>query len=179
VQLHAVRPTADLIPLAAAGDREARAVLVRTHGPSVWGLCRRLCPEPEDAYQEVWEKVLGALARFDPSGPATLRTWILAVTHRHLVDLHRRRRVRGDVVALPELAVVTDVDEPIDRQRRVQRVETALSCLPEGHRRVILLHHLHGLPLDQIAEAEGVALGTVKSRLHRGRARLAELLEER
>jgi RNA polymerase sigma-70 factor, ECF subfamily len=58
-------------------------------------------------------------------------------------------------------------------------VEIAMSCLPEGHRRVILLHHLHGLPLDQIAEQEGVALGTVKSRLHRGRARLAELLEER
>jgi RNA polymerase sigma-70 factor (ECF subfamily) len=152
---------------------------VRAHGPSVWGLCRRLCPEPDDAYQEVWEKVLGALARFDPAGPATLRTWILAVTHRHLVDLHRRRRVRGDVVALPELAVVIDADEPIDRQRRVKRVEVALNCLPEGHRRVILLHHLHGLPLEQIAETEGVALGTVKSRLHRGRARLAELLEER
>jgi len=168
-----------MIPRAAAGDPGARTALVRAHGPSVWGLCRRLCPEPEDAYQEVWEKVLGALPRFDPDGTATIRTWILAVAHRHLVDLHRRRRVRGEVVELPELPFVPDTDEPLDRRRRMQRVEAALSRLPESHRRVIVLHHLHGVPLEDLSQQEGVALGTVKSRLHRGRARLAELLEER
>jgi RNA polymerase sigma-70 factor (ECF subfamily) len=160
-----------MIPRAAAGDPSARTALVRAHGPSVWGLCRRLCPEPED--------VLGALSRFDPGGPATIRTWILAVAHRHLVDLHRRRRVRGEVVELPELPFVPDTDEPLDRRRRMQRVEAALSRLPESHRRVILLHHMHGVPLEDLSQQEGVALGTVKSRLHRGRARLAELLEER
>jgi RNA polymerase sigma-70 factor (ECF subfamily) len=177
--LQALRSSDDILPRAAAGDPAARSALVRAHGPSVWGLCRRLCPEPEDAYQEVWEKVLGALARFDPAGPATIRTWILAVTHRHLVDLHRRRRVRGEVVELPELPFVPEVDEPLDRRRRMERVEAALARLPESHRRVILLHHLHGLPLEELSSHEGVALGTVKSRLHRGRARLAELLEER
>ena len=48
--------------------------------------------------------------------------------------------------------------------------------LTDSHRRVVVLHHIHGVPLEQLAADEGVALGTIKSRLHRGRAHLAELL---
>lgn len=153
-------------------DREG---LVAEHGPLVWGLCRRLCPEPEDAYQEIWEKVFTAVHRFDPEGPATLRTWIVTIAHRHLVDRHRRRRVRGEVVELREIPVVVDEDR-LDAQRRTARLEAALQRLPEGHRRIVVLHHLEGLTLDQIAKDEDVAVGTVKSRLHRARARLLELL---
>ena len=57
------------------------------------------------------------------------------------------------------------------------RLEAALPLLAEEHRRVVVLHHLHGLPLEEIAAAEGVALGTIKSRLHRARARLLAALE--
>src|SRR5262245_52043687 len=86
-------------------DREG---LVSAYGPMVWSLCRRLGPDPEDAYQEVWEKVFGAVDRFDPAGPATLRTWIATVTHRHLVDRHRRRQVRGEVVELGDVPVAAE-----------------------------------------------------------------------
>lgn len=150
------------------------------HGPLVWGLCRRLCPEPEDAYQEVWARVFAGLPRFDPAGPATLRTWIATITHRHLVDRHRRRSARGEVVELGDLAAHTAVglgdEDRIDARRTAERLEQALSRLPEGHRRVVVLHHLEEVPLGDIASIEGVALGTIKSRLHRARARLLELL---
>lgn len=155
-------------------DREA---LVALHGPFVWGLCRRLCPEPEDAYQETWEKVFAAIHRFDPAGPASLRTWIGTIAHRHLVDRHRRRRVRGEVVELGDIPVGAD-DEGPDVRRRAARLEAALQRLPEAHRRVVVLHHLEGHDLERIAEGEAIAVGTVKSRLHRARARLLELLEE-
>ncbi|MEQ1506643.1 MAG: sigma-70 family RNA polymerase sigma factor [Myxococcota bacterium] len=160
---------------AAGGDVDARAALVTRHGPLVWSLCRRLCPEPEDAYQEVWARVFAGLPRFDPDGAASLRTWIATITHRHLVDRHRRRAVRGEVVELGDLPAPA-TDEPIDAARRLERLEQALTRLPDGHRRVVVMHHLHELPLESIAATEGVALGTVKSRLHRARARLLELL---
>ena len=152
------------------------AAVVADHGPAVWSLCRRLCPEPEDAYQEIWEKVLGALPRFDPAGSASLRTWILTIAHRHLVDRHRRRQVRGVVVQLPDLAVAPVAEARLDRAQRTELLIAALDRLPEAQRRVVVLHHLHGQSLEAIANAEGVAVGTVKSRLHRGRARLAEIL---
>ncbi len=165
------------VPRAAAGDPAARRALVRVHGPLVWSLCRRLDPDPDDAYQEVWEKLLRRLDRFEPSGPASLRTWLATVVHRHLIDRHRRRGTRGDVIPLTVVAADDPAaDERLHGARRSALLERALRQLPAPQRRVVVLHHLHELPLDEIAAAEGVAVGTVKSRLHRGRGRLAQIL---
>ncbi len=154
------------------------ADLLARHGPLVWSLCRRLDPEPEDAYQEVWEKLLRNVGRFDPEGRASLRTWLATVTHRHLIDRHRRRRVRGgEVVPIEGLPAAAGHGEgELDRARGVRDLERAVAALPEPHRRVVVLHHVHELPLDEIAASEGVAVGTIKSRLHRARARLARIL---
>jgi RNA polymerase sigma-70 factor (ECF subfamily) len=150
-----------------------RSAVLEQHGPAVWSLCRRLGPDPEDAYQEIWEKVFRALAGFDPNGTATLRTWILTVAHRHLVDRSRRRKVRGHVVELPDIPDREPaVEESLADAQRVARLEAALGRLPETARRVVVMHHLHDRPLDEIALSEGVAVGTVKSRLHRARAQL-------
>lgn len=157
---------------AIGGDPLARRALVLRHGPLVWSICRRLTPEPEDAYQAVWEKALRALERFDPDGPATFSTWLASVTHRHLVDEHRRRVVRG-VAVEPDHLVAPERGEC---STDVARLEAAVGQLPEGLRRVVVLHHLHGVPLDVIAREEDVPVGTVKSRLHRARAHLAQAL---
>ena len=58
-------------------------------------LGRKFYQDPDDAYQEVWEKVFRALPRFKPGKRARLSTWIGTITHRHLVDRHRRRQVRA------------------------------------------------------------------------------------
>lgn len=149
------------------------AARVERYGPMVWALCRRLDPVPDDAYQEVWEKALRA--NFDPNGSASYATWITTVTHRHLVDRHRRRAVRDNT---------TDADEVLDSTPAAPdamqshatnlRLEAALAALPEAHRRVVVLFHLNEIPLDEIAQSEGVPVGTIKSRLHRARAALAE-----
>jgi RNA polymerase sigma-70 factor (ECF subfamily) len=168
--------------LAAAldGDPDAWAALLRAHGPLVYGLCRRLDADPDDAYQAIWERVLRGLSRFDPSGPRPFRSWLVTVAHRHLVDRHRRRAVRTVVVSLsspPDVAADgAEADEALDAHRRHSALERALAELSEPARRVVVLHHLHGEELLDIAHIEGVALGTVKSRLHRARARLLELL---
>lgn len=172
--------TDDLLAAALTGDAGAYRRLLESHSAPVWSLCRRLDPEPEDAYQEVWEKVVRNLERFDPEGPAQLGTWIVTIAHRHLIDRHRARKSR------PALSVVADPREPsgrddvVDRihhRQRKQALERAMRRLPEDQRGTVLMHHLRGVPLQDIADAEGVAVGTIKSRLHRGRARLCALMK--
>lgn len=167
----------DLVPRATRGDAAARAELVALYGGRVFALCKRLAPDPEDCYQEVWEKVLGALPRFDPGGRAPIGAWIQIIARRHLTDRHRRRVVRGEVVPIDGLqAVDPGPDEALAKHQRRARLEAAIRRLPEAQRRVVVLHHIHGMPLLDIAREDGVEIGTLKSRLHRGRARLATLL---
>jgi RNA polymerase sigma-70 factor, ECF subfamily len=145
----------------------------------VYGLCRRLTPDPDDAYQEIWAKVLAALPRFNLGGTASVRTWIGTIARRHLIDRHRRRTVRGEVVPLREDALPDDApgaDARLAQRRRAVRLEAALARLPDAQRRVVVLHHLQSVALADIAKDEGASIGTIKSRLHRGRGRLAELL---
>lgn len=165
------------IQSAARGNAQARQELVHAHGPLVFALCRRLCSDPEDAYQDVWSKVFGALERFDTARAGQLRAWIATIARRHLVDRHRRARVRGrseppDTLADPG----PTPDQLANRAELRTRLEAALMQLPIGQRAAVVGHDVHGSPLAELAADEGVAVGTIKSRLHRGRARLAEIL---
>ncbi|MFT5680891.1 MAG: RNA polymerase sigma-70 factor (ECF subfamily) [Myxococcota bacterium] len=172
---HVLSP--ETLQAASVGEPDAWRALLDAHGPVVYALCRRLDPDPDDAYQEIWEKVLHGLHRFDPSGSAPLASWILRVAHRHLIDRHRRRRVRGEVVELGELpGAPVLLESRLDRAQQSRRLESALTRLPIGQRRVVVMHHIEGHSLEDIAKTEGVAVGTVKSRLHRGRGRLAVLM---
>lgn len=158
---------------AVSGDPLARRAVIQQFGPLVWSICRRLAFDPEDSYQAIWEKTLKALDRFDPDGPASFSTWVASIAHRHLVDEHRRRVVRGIAVPPDDL-----VAPQITEDGRLPRLEGAIGELPEGLRRVVVLHHLHGVPLDTIARDEDVPVGTIKSRLHRARGLLARALAE-
>jgi RNA polymerase sigma-70 factor (ECF subfamily) len=169
---------ATLITRARAGDPDARGDLVTSIGPSIWTSCRRMDPDPEDAYQAIWERVFLSLHRFDPHREGSLRAWVLTITRRMLVDRHRRRTVRGNVVQLDGLSVPAVVEDALDSASRKARLNDALQRLPDSQRRAVVFHHLQGTSLETLAHDEGVALGTIKSRLHRGRARLLALLED-
>lgn len=169
--------TPDRLRRATAGDPQARMAIVDAHGPWVYALCRRLCPDADDAYQEVWVRVFGALDRFDAQAALRLRPWIGTIARRHLIDRHRRARVRG--VAEPPDALPDPGPSPDRLAHRAElreQIDDALSKLPFEQRAAVVLHDVHGVPLATLAEDHGVALGTIKSRLHRGRARLAALL---
>lgn len=163
-----MQPPDAILARAIQGDPDARRSFVEHLVPLVWSICRRMDPDPEDACQEIWEKVLRALPGFDPKGTASVSTWVATIAHRHLVDRHRRRAVRG-VQVPPEDLGTTGTQRP-----EVAKLEGALKNLPEPYRRVVLLHHVHGVALEDIAAEEGVPVGTIKSRLHRARARLVE-----
>lgn len=170
---------AAMVAGAVAGNQTACSELLASYGALVWSLCRRLDPEPEDAYQDVWERVVRALARFDPAGPAKLSTWIATIAHRRLVDRHRRRLTRGVTVPLGDPpSTAPSVERQLDDSRRREQLERAIQQLPDGQRRTVIMHYRQGLILEDIADNEGVAVGTVKSRLHRARAQLTALLWE-
>ncbi|NOY26489.1 MAG: sigma-70 family RNA polymerase sigma factor [Oligoflexia bacterium] len=173
------RPTADqdrALLRQAQQDPDTRPALVDRFSPLVWSLCRRLSQTPEDSFQAAWARLLGRLDSYDPQQAAP-STWITTVVHRMLIDEYRRRGRMGDVLPMVDRAAVTvDPADLLDRHRQVQRLEAALQRLPDNWRRVVILHHLHGVPLATLADEEDIAVGTVKSRLHRGRARLAQIL---
>lgn len=167
----------DLVPRAVSGEPAAVAALLERYGALVWGLCVASADDPDDCYQEIWEKALRALPRFDPSGPARLSTWLHRVAHHHLIDRHRRRTTRSVVEPLdaePPIAPV--VEEHLSRHQRARRLRTALARLPDAQRRAVVAHYLDELPLAEVAALEGVPVGTIKSRLHAGRGKLLELL---
>lgn len=151
--------------------------LVAAHGDLVYGMCRRLAVDPDDCYQEIWLKVMRAWPSFDPAGPAPVRGFVATIARRHLVDQHRREAARDRAVrAAANEPVVVAVDDRVDLGRDRARLEAALAELASDQRHVVVQHHIHGASLDELAAEQGVALGTIKSRLHRGRARLAERL---
>lgn len=172
--------TDDTIARAVRGDRAAREAIVRGLGPLVLGLCRRLSPDPEDAFQAVWERVFRSLDRFDVDGPAKLSTWVATIAHRTLIDGRRVRSRRPNVVPFSAARdPQPDAESQIHGAERKQALERALTELPDELRRVVVSHHLGGLPLAVLAEQESVPVGTLKSRLHRARGLLAQALEDR
>lgn len=150
--------------------------LFARHSRLVYAMCARLADDPDDAAQEIWEKVARAAARFDAEKSTPARAWIATIARRHLIDRYRRRQVRGTAVSPDSLVDAEDPEGLLTLKTRRQRLEHALRRLPPDQRHVVVMHHIHGVDLATLATEEQVALGTIKSRLHRGRARLAALL---
>ena len=162
-----------------AGDSRAfEAIVVRFEGP-VLGLARRYLgreADAEDAAQEAFVRAFVHRDRFDPARPVL--PWLLTVA-RH-VCLDRLRRDKREPIAETEpdgcaFEGATAEDALGDRER-LARLRRALDALPEGQREVVAMFHLDGLAYREIAEALDVPIGTVMTWLHRGRARLREMV---
>jgi RNA polymerase sigma-70 factor (ECF subfamily) len=144
-------------------------------------LVRRLGPdEGENLVGEVFRIAFEKRHTYDPARPSA-RPWLYGIAS-NLVAKHRRREARrlratarlaGRRLAPDDLA--DRVSGALDADRLWHRVADAVAALPEPERDALLLHVWEGLPYDDIATAQGVPVGTVRSRLHRARGRLREL----
>jgi RNA polymerase sigma-70 factor (ECF subfamily) len=168
---------AQILGRAKAGDPAAQAeVLRRALGP-VRALIHRLGfpTDKEDQLQDALHHLLRALPGFDPAGSAAFGTWAFTVVYRWLLMQRRRRHL--DLVPLEQAREVADrgegADVLLERRELGRLLERAVAELPLAQRRVFVMAQVHGVPLQDVAEAEGLPLGTVKSRLHRARAELA------
>jgi RNA polymerase sigma-70 factor (ECF subfamily) len=178
--------------VAALRAREPRAfrLLVLRYQDRVHGLILRLLRHPEDARevaQEVFVTVYGKIDSY--RGESALSTWIFRIAVNHarnrLKYTARRHATRQDsfeqLVAPPTSgplnAVIPQPDEVAERVRVATAVEAALMALDEEPRLMVMLRDVEGQSYEDIAAITGAALGTVKSRIHRARLRLRELLE--
>ena len=160
--------------------------LVRPHLDRLYRLAWRLTgrkAEAEDLFQELLIKAyqkLDDLVEIDEPG-----SWLSRVMYNLFIDEQRRfARRRMHLVEEGQLAGdglqgFAGNDSPVadnERLERMQRLDAALGQLSDEHRVVVLLHDTEGYKLAEIEEVTGVPVGTVKSRLHRARARLREIL---
>jgi RNA polymerase sigma factor, sigma-70 family len=171
-----------LVALAARSEQSALAELYDRFGRPAYGLALRILRDEalaEDAVQEAFLALWRTAARFVPErGKAS--TWILTLVHRRAVDIVRREeRRRADALEQapePESRVAVDEEAWLRLQR--ERVQDALRKLPDQQREAIELAYYGGFTQSELAERLGQPLGTIKSRMFGGLARLRELLGE-
>jgi RNA polymerase sigma-70 factor (ECF subfamily) len=166
-----------LVAAAKAGDADALRALYDRHAPRVHAVIRRVAPErslAEDWAQETWVRAFRALPRF--RGDSSFGTWILRIAMNSAAYEARRltRRRRGERPLDPALRCPERPTEPVLRDR----LERALALLPEGMRRILVLHDVEGYAHDEIARILGNRPSTCRSQLFKARARMRELLGE-
>jgi RNA polymerase sigma-70 factor (ECF subfamily) len=175
------------------GDSSAWAEMVRTHHRRVYGHCYRFtgnATDAEDLTQDVFLKIYSNLSSFD-AARGSLPVWITTMTRNLLVDNFRRGRNQRATSSLDEGWETTDELHPADRltaagpsqhDHAVQRelsamVQKALAQVSVELREAVILRDLQDLDYKEIAQVLNIPEGTVKSRISRGRAELARILD--
>jgi RNA polymerase sigma-70 factor (ECF subfamily) len=186
---------AALIAELRAGSEEAFAWLIARYHQPIYSLLARMVQDRADAAdltQEVFVKVFRGVGNFH--GESTLRTWVYRIAlheasnQRRWWMRHKQREIPieqemtdgdcGTPVRLKEM-LVDPAESPYDIAVHAEnraRVEAALSQVPEPFRTTLILRDIEGFVYEEVAEMQGVNLGTVKSRLVRGRAFLKAIL---
>ena len=149
------------------------------HLKAIYGTAYRMSGNPHDAEDLVQETFLRAYRAFDRYTPGTnIRAWLHTILQRVRTDAFRRKQRSPQTYELPEEGPA--VPPPQDALARgTEDLERALRELPEPFRTAIVLRDVEDLSYQEIAHVLGVPIGTVMSRLHRGRAWLRERLGER
>lgn len=163
-----------------AGDRRAFDELVRRHEDRIFALALKMTGQRADALDATQEAFVAAFKRAASfRGDAAFGTWLYRIAINACTDL-LRRRARSPVAGEHEPAEQPRPDRPgLDELVGLRlELEQALAALSPEYREAVCLFDLGGVPYEEIARITGVSLGTVKSRISRGRRRLAELLGE-
>lgn len=182
----------NLIHLAANGDHAAFAELVLLYRPMSMRVAQQILRTEEaaaDAVQDAMIKVWIALPNYQDGN---FQSWLMRIVANTSLDHLRRAKVHHKALSLDELMEATpygdggnlrdgflrddtpDLDEQMIQRELLAQIYAAIDTLPAYHRNVVLLVDVDGLDYAEAAQHEGVPLGTVKSRLSRGRAVLRE-----
>ena len=170
-----------LVSLVARGDEGALGALYDRFGRVAYSLALRVIRDRalaedavQDAFLTVWRTAHGFVR--DRSKPST---WILTLVHRRAVDVVRREeRRRGEPLEAAPDPAGAETDEEVLLRARRRAVQEALRRLPAEQREALELAYYGGFTQSEIAERLGQPLGTIKSRMFSGLARLRDLLAE-
>jgi RNA polymerase sigma-70 factor, ECF subfamily len=131
----------------------------------------------EDVAQEVFLAVIQEAGRYTP-GRSGVVPWLLGIARNHALRRITERRFDPLPPEGREPAVTADPADAIARGQDIETVRAALAALPVAYREAVVLCDLQELSYQEAADAAGCAIGTIRSRLHRGRALLADTLRK-
>jgi len=187
-----IRSDAELLSAHVAGDHAAFGVLFGRHRDRLWAVALRTMSNPEDAADGLQDGMVAAFRRAGSfRGEAAVTTWLHRVVVNACLDRLRAAKVRR-AEALPDdleeygdrgssISATDATEDPADLTEQAERRRTvlaALATLPEEQRAALVLVDMEGYPVAEVAVMLECAVGTVKSRCSRGRARLAVLLAD-
>jgi RNA polymerase sigma-70 factor (ECF subfamily) len=179
-----------LIDSACKGDARAFNQLVVLYQSMAYNVAYRILGDPDaasDATQDAFLSAFNAMVKFRGG---SFKAWLLRIVTNACYDQLRRKK-RRPASSLDDLPVEADhsqymhdpaerPDEFVERQELGHTIQAGFATLPVEQRTILVLSDVQGLNYNEIAEVTGLSLGTVKSRLSRGRARLRDyLLEQR
>jgi RNA polymerase sigma factor (sigma-70 family) len=152
----------------ARGEAASFGECVARYGGLVWSMARRLVPsEAEDAVQEVFVDLWKSAPRFDPAIASDV-TFVAMIARRRLIDRRRKVGRRPERSGGDDLPEIPSVAPGPDRGAEAAMAAKAVDQLAPDARKVVLLATCHGMSHEEIAEALGMPLGTVKSHARRG-----------
>lgn len=171
-----VEQDAFLLGRAKRGDSKAFEGLYRAHSGRVYGLCLRLTGDragAEDCTQETFINAWKALSRFEAR--SSFRTWLHRIAVNVVMKKRKRLSASMEITMSPE--DLGDGDIHFDTPIEVDEIEAALAALPDGARDAVVLYGIYGYSHEETAEMLGVAEGTCRAQLHRGRKLIRERLQ--
>jgi RNA polymerase sigma-70 factor (ECF subfamily) len=163
------------------GDQTAFSQLVESYQSPVYNLAYRMLGntvEAEDAAQETFIRAYRRLDTYDPS--RKFSSWLLAIASHYCVDVLRRRRMNylsfDELPPMVELSMprTTQPEQVVVSQQQAGAVQQLLDTLPPSYRTPVILRYWYDMSYREIAEAMDVTESTIKTRLHRARAKLAQ-----
>jgi RNA polymerase sigma-70 factor (ECF subfamily) len=169
----------DLLQSFLEGDNDAFSGLMERHEDRIFGLCLKMLHNRSDALEASQEIFITAFRRAASfRGDSAFGTWLYRIGINHCKDVLRKRK---DLLLESDQLDIERVDT---RQRGVDEaaalrldLSRALAELRDDYREAVVMHDLGGVPYEEIATLTGVPVGTVKSRISRGRRQLGRLLE--
>lgn len=173
----------DWVRRARAGDEGAFAALVEVYQTPIYNLCYRMLGDPgeaEDAAQETFLRAYAQLGSYDPA--RAFKTWLFSIGNHHCIDRLRKRRltwlsIDDDLPPHPALQEqAPGPEEATLRREQAELMQRLLARLPPDDRAVIVMRYWHDLSYEEIAEATRSTVSAVKSRLHRARGSVGEML---
>jgi RNA polymerase sigma-70 factor (ECF subfamily) len=177
-----------LIAACLAGDHAAFGHLVRQYQDRLFHTVYRLVDHPEDAQDVVQETFLNAYQSLNGfKGDSLFFTWLYRIAVNTAISLKRKKKaaLRIDAsrngeqgVEPPDPSVASQPGHALERAEQERRVHQALNRLSPEHRAVLVLKDMEGQKYETMAEVLQVPIGTIRSRLHRARLELRELLDQ-
>ena len=174
---------AEKLTLALQGDEEAFSEVVETFQNPVFNLCYRMlgnAQEAEDAAQETFWRAYQALNRYDTNRP--FATWLLSIAAHYCIDQQRKRQLPSfSIELLPEGNIADSIDTPertFNLSEDERHLHKMLDELNPEDKAAIVLRYWYDFSEKEISQSLKISISAVKSRLHRSRKKLAQIIND-